>query len=197
MIDGIGSRPFSARTIAPLEKQRVSMKEAVLSASRARYAQGRALVEEKINTWFEPIKKPERRRINDPKTPPLARKKNNDQPKPNPKKVFTAPKTDRDTDGPYKKAFKEFDEKEAELEMKKIVSPRLNELLDKMDFANPDPKDKKSIPKVIENIKKYESRSNPLKRTGSVQKFKTNIPASVSEKAASVVRQKKSKPLSR
>src|SRR5690606_29901605 len=65
-IDGIGSRPFSARTLHPIPEPEISHREGVIEASRKNFAQPRALVEEKIKKWFEPVKQPEKRTIAQP-----------------------------------------------------------------------------------------------------------------------------------
>lgn len=51
MIDGIGSQPFSATTLPPIETPDVSNREAVVERSRRRYAHPRAGVEAMINAW--------------------------------------------------------------------------------------------------------------------------------------------------
>ncbi len=48
MIDGIGSSPFSAQTLPPLEKPLVSYKDKVISSSRTIYARSRVVVEKDI-----------------------------------------------------------------------------------------------------------------------------------------------------
>lgn len=48
MIDGIGSKPFSARTLPPLQKEEGSFVEEIIGASRRKYAKPRAEVEEMI-----------------------------------------------------------------------------------------------------------------------------------------------------
>jgi hypothetical protein len=63
MIDGIGSKPFSAKTMPPIEKPSVSRIREVIEASRKQFAKERSEVEKSIATWYEPIKKPERRTI--------------------------------------------------------------------------------------------------------------------------------------
>jgi len=159
MIDGIGSRPFSAGTLAPLPKEAVSQREAVIEYSRANFAQPRAIVEADIAKWYEPIKKPERRKISDGKgnTKPgqaksvVASQKTSSKPmaKPEPeksKKIFIADKGRDSAASPLKKTLKEIDEKEAELEMKQIVSPKLSDLLEKLES-----KDSTSEKKIEKN----------------------------------------------
>lgn len=50
MIDGIGSRPFSAVTIPPIEAPSRSYRAEVIANSRAQFATGRAGIEESINS---------------------------------------------------------------------------------------------------------------------------------------------------
>lgn len=56
MIDGIGSHPFSATTLPPIETAAISYKDVVIAKSRANYTQPRAGVENAINVWHEPIR---------------------------------------------------------------------------------------------------------------------------------------------
>jgi energy-coupling factor transporter ATP-binding protein EcfA2 len=58
MIDGIGSQPFSATTLPPIEPPEVSYKEMSIQASRDQYAESRGKVEEAINAFHEPVKVP-------------------------------------------------------------------------------------------------------------------------------------------
>lgn len=58
MIDGIGSRPFSAVTLPPIEQAPISYQDQIISASRQRYAKPRAEVEADIHTWHTPIDRP-------------------------------------------------------------------------------------------------------------------------------------------
>lgn len=155
MIDGIGSRPFSASTLPPIKPQDVSMREHVIANSRYFYAQERHVVEKNIEKWYEPVKKQEKRRINNPE----------DILKKGDKKIFKAKNTGnkdnkKDPHEPtsaFKKASKDADEKEAELEMKQVVSPKLNALLD--SFGSKKKKSDK-IDKVLNNIKKKDSIVN-------------------------------------
>ena len=161
MIDGIGSRPFSAETMSPIEKPRVSLVREVIEASRAKYAQSRVLVEQDIAKWYEPITKPEKRSINGTNT---GTQKPQVSAEPVVKKTFIVAK-ERDTSGPFKKALKELDEKEAELEMKKIVSPRLNTLLEKLDGKKEVLGTTTKIPEVIKNIKKNDSYATSTQKS--------------------------------
>ncbi len=62
MIDGIGSKPFSAVTLPPIPNANISHMDQVIAASRAKYARPRKEIEELIRAWHEPIKKPEKPR---------------------------------------------------------------------------------------------------------------------------------------
>ncbi len=51
MIDDVGSRPFSATGIGPLEKPEISYRTNVIDSSRTQFAKPRAEVEQFINDW--------------------------------------------------------------------------------------------------------------------------------------------------
>ncbi len=53
MIDGVGSRPFSASTLPPLPKPPVSLRNEVIANSRYWYARHREEVEAKIRAWYK------------------------------------------------------------------------------------------------------------------------------------------------
>jgi len=55
MIDGIGSQPFSATTLPPIQSQPISYRDMVIAASREQYARPRADVEVDISKFHEPI----------------------------------------------------------------------------------------------------------------------------------------------
>lgn len=55
LIDDLGSRPFSARTLPPLDQPSVDSKEAVIENSRRCYGTPREEVEAKIAAWYAPI----------------------------------------------------------------------------------------------------------------------------------------------
>lgn len=52
MIDGIGSAPFSAKTLNTMPQPAVNFREETIAASRARYAKPRSVVEAAINDWM-------------------------------------------------------------------------------------------------------------------------------------------------
>lgn len=54
MIDGVGSQPFSARTLDPIQKPAYSYLQAVIAHTRATYAKPRFVVEEEIATFYAP-----------------------------------------------------------------------------------------------------------------------------------------------
>lgn len=53
MIDGVGSRPFSASTLPPIAKLEYSFKDKIIEASRKNYAIPRKKVEDMIKRWHE------------------------------------------------------------------------------------------------------------------------------------------------
>ncbi len=55
MIDGIGSPPFSARTLPPITPPEQSLKVRVIESSRKYYARPRDVVEAEILAWHKPI----------------------------------------------------------------------------------------------------------------------------------------------
>lgn len=55
MIDGLASKPFSAKTLPPLELPAVSYREEIIENSRKIFAGRRAEIEENIKKWQEPI----------------------------------------------------------------------------------------------------------------------------------------------
>ena len=51
MIDGIAGRPFSAQTISPLSKPKISYREIITKVSREKYGTPRKVIEDKIAKW--------------------------------------------------------------------------------------------------------------------------------------------------
>lgn len=94
MIDGVSSRPFSARSMLPIEKPEISYKQQVIQASHEQFARPRPIVEEEIKGWHL-------QRFND--GPALVSGKDNRPPRP-PQQQQTsynsAPRTQ--TNAPYK-----------------------------------------------------------------------------------------------
>lgn len=56
MIDGVTSPPFSATTLAPIERPLISYKKDITDLSRLSFARKRSEVEEFIKKWSEPVK---------------------------------------------------------------------------------------------------------------------------------------------
>ncbi len=56
MIDGIGSNPFSARTLPPITKPDFSYKDEIIKYSRENFASPKKMVEEKIEEWLNSTK---------------------------------------------------------------------------------------------------------------------------------------------
>jgi hypothetical protein len=57
MIDGVGSQPFSARMLPPIEKPPISYEQAVIAYTRTTYAKPRFVVEEEIAKFYTPVVK--------------------------------------------------------------------------------------------------------------------------------------------
>jgi len=51
MIDGIGSAPFSARTLPPIKKNEVTFREEIIETSRKQFSRSKKEVEIEINEW--------------------------------------------------------------------------------------------------------------------------------------------------
>lgn len=62
MIDGIGSAPFSATTLPPIQPLATNFKDDVIAYSRSTYARPRADVEDQIRKWHEPVELPRKER---------------------------------------------------------------------------------------------------------------------------------------
>jgi len=59
MVDGLASRPFSARTLPPIPKPAESNKEKIIYISRERYGTPQKIIEEKISKWTGVIEIPQ------------------------------------------------------------------------------------------------------------------------------------------
>lgn len=67
MIDSVGSNPFSARTLSPIEKPAISFDKAVIAYSRATYGKPRFVAEEEIASFYAPIHKERIEKYDKPK----------------------------------------------------------------------------------------------------------------------------------
>jgi hypothetical protein len=61
MIDGVGSKPFSASTLPPIAPTEASHAQQVIAYSREHFARNREQVEKVIQAWYEPVIKEEMR----------------------------------------------------------------------------------------------------------------------------------------
>ncbi len=61
MIDGIGSSPFSAVTLPPIQHSGKSYKDMIIAESRRQFGRPRAAVEEIISGWHAPLEEPARK----------------------------------------------------------------------------------------------------------------------------------------
>ena len=57
MIDGIGSPPFSAVTLPPIEPAEISYKDCIIAASRKNYGRPRLAVEQMVEEFHRPVRK--------------------------------------------------------------------------------------------------------------------------------------------
>jgi energy-coupling factor transporter ATP-binding protein EcfA2 len=62
MIDGQGSKPFSAHTLDPIQKPPHSFADAVIARSRSAYGKPMREVEAEISEFYKPIEKPEKKK---------------------------------------------------------------------------------------------------------------------------------------
>ncbi|MDQ5901667.1 MAG: hypothetical protein QG580_382 [Patescibacteria group bacterium] len=53
MIDGVGSKPFSAVSLSPLPKNPISFRDEVIDYSRNNFANKREVIEQYINEWYK------------------------------------------------------------------------------------------------------------------------------------------------
>lgn len=67
MIDGIGSQPFSAVTMPPIEPPSTSCKDMVIAASRRQFSISRSEVEMLIQKFHEPVEKEQKQKIEERK----------------------------------------------------------------------------------------------------------------------------------
>jgi hypothetical protein len=72
MIDGIGSQPFSARTLPAMVPLTVSCKDMVIASSRRQFARPRMEVEEEIRKFHEPVEPEPKREVTKSSTQPAA-----------------------------------------------------------------------------------------------------------------------------
>lgn len=162
MIDGIGSKPFSAQTLPPIEKPSILLVREVIEASRSKYAEERSLVEQKIAQWYEPVKKPQKRTIKDLQSQSASKSKHSSEKKDSSKKSKESGKTfvvNSDTETPHKKEQKEHNENE---DIRAHVSPKLHNLLNNFEQDKKEGKhaDKKAFSKKNEERSKKPASSS-------------------------------------
>jgi hypothetical protein len=54
-IDGVGSKPFSSRTMPPIPDDDIDYVPGIIASSRAGYAKEKSIVEKEVAAWYEPI----------------------------------------------------------------------------------------------------------------------------------------------
>ncbi len=172
-IDGVGSQPFSAGTMAPILDDNIDYVPAIIASSRAQFAKEKDVVEEEVKNWYLPINKIIPRN-------PLENKDFTDN---NENKNFAEKRKEE-------KVEKYIDEKRLELE-KKLQDPnrekavytlKLKSDIDKNKVEIKDDSKKMEYKKDFEN-KKIESKKeshNPL-RAALQSAIKVNIEKDVTE----------------
>lgn len=172
MIDGIGSQPFSAQTLPPIEKPEESIVDEIIRHSRRVYAEPKTEVEKKIQAWHEegrapkPAPKssnrdfrPEKPKYEQPKTPYV--------PKIEPKREI--PKPDADGFKPIKSiSLNEIKEKSnnqrpASKEHVSDLKSVLSSIVKKEEIRSEKPVEKTKEPKPVEAQKKKEPTPDELK----------------------------------
>ncbi len=68
MIDGVGSRPFSATTLPPIEPPRFSYYDQIIQNSRNKYGEARGVIEEKIASYSNELSENSKINQNKPKS---------------------------------------------------------------------------------------------------------------------------------
>ncbi len=156
MIDGVGSKPFSARGMAPIVEPDNNFKVKIIEQSRNSFAKSRAVVEESINKWIEGEKS----------TPQTVTQKvfteKPTQPSPQAQKEFVKPKI-------FEKPIQKNENMRPQnTEIKASQpSPKLQEILAKLEEGDAPEK------KIEPEIQKVES-PKPI----SLNSLKTNSPNS-------------------
>ncbi|MCA9324832.1 type IV secretion system DNA-binding domain-containing protein [Candidatus Saccharibacteria bacterium] len=82
MIDGIGSQPFSAVTLPPIEHEGTSYKDMIVHSSRQQFASKRAAVEDMITGWHGTPNQVEEKQSKDQRLPAKQSYGANNKPKP-------------------------------------------------------------------------------------------------------------------
>ncbi|MDB5260138.1 MAG: hypothetical protein JWN37_369 [Candidatus Nomurabacteria bacterium] len=108
MIDGQGSRPFSAHTLPAIQKPAISSAQAVIAYSRKAYGRPVAEVEQEINDFYKPVIKEEKRREEPTERQVNVRQIRNDTPLPPRREYKPEPTNQEDSQA---KAMMELDRK--------------------------------------------------------------------------------------
>ncbi len=95
MIDGIGSQPFSAVTLPPIEPPRISCRDMAIAASRRNYTKARQEIETLITALHAPVEDPKKAIKKDDVPATTAEKKPADSPRPRDGASREAPRPER------------------------------------------------------------------------------------------------------
>ena len=159
MIDGMGSNPFSAVGMPPLEKPPTSNKQAVIEMSRDKFADRREDIDRRINEWYTPIPsekdKEHQAYIEKKKAEFAAQGKEWVDFSKNPEKKaeYEKQKEQRDSKPKFSKPRpkKDFAKKDfVKKESKPAVSPKLQDLIGAIESGDAKPVEKKEEKKTEE-----------------------------------------------
>ncbi|MFA5933618.1 MAG: type IV secretory system conjugative DNA transfer family protein [Candidatus Paceibacterota bacterium] len=161
MIDGVGSKPFSARGMAPIPRPEIFYREQIIESSRKVFAHTRAEVEEGIKAWHDTIsQKPERPKReempaggNEYQRPrefsdrQFERPRQNFPPRNDAPRRFEGennrrsfPPTPPRQEAPIHKPFVKVFEKPQKFEQPRASSPKLKSLLNELEKSEPSTK---------------------------------------------------------
>lgn len=152
MIDGIGSPPFSATTLPPLEARADSQKKVIEQESRNQFAKPRAEVEDLINTWHAPLSSTDNHKANN--------SNHKNTPKTG-KPPYSAPKHNGNGNNSYNKKTNN-EHNKAGYQKRETESSSRSEIHNKesVEKSNPHHKTSEELRNVLKSISKQENNSD-------------------------------------
>ena len=182
MIDGVGSRPFSASTLPPLPKPPISLRSEVIANSRYWYAKHREEVEAKIRAWYKTtFKKVEKRSFPQKSNPEenegeKRKRVKGDSPSTKkttlskkPQKVSSRQNTPKEDEEKNVKRNEVTQSRSATEEMEELISPKLEKLIDRLVVEEAREKNRK---KKVDKKKVQKEKDEKQRKEGIVQKKK-------------------------
>ncbi|MEZ4103306.1 MAG: type IV secretion system DNA-binding domain-containing protein [Candidatus Paceibacterota bacterium] len=174
MIDGVGSKPFSATTMGPLSKNPISFREEVIQTSRNNFSRPRQEVQKYIDEWYKTEFHTEKQKKEIDKKEEYLREKFGGEYKPRghrddeysgafPEKPEPAKKTDFKKD--FKKPEKRFDKKPANFPKKAEKPPVKIQIPEDLKKAILEPKASKEV--SLKNLSENVQRPNISKKDPS------------------------------